>query len=70
MNVSQPEEKKKKKERFEIEPELEDFHPNVKMELEQPGDRPVRACRTQQGKRACLWAKHHIPLVGKQAVIQ
>ncbi|XP_074539977.1 bromodomain-containing protein 9 isoform X2 [Halichoeres trimaculatus] len=45
---SEPEEKKKKKERFEIEPELEDFHhPHVKMEVEQQGDRPVRACRTQ-----------------------
>ncbi|XP_020504155.1 bromodomain-containing protein 9 isoform X2 [Labrus bergylta] len=43
----EPEEKKKKKERFEIEPELEEFHPHVKMEMEQQGDRPVRACRTQ-----------------------
>uniref|UniRef100_A0A3Q0S4N7 Bromodomain-containing protein 9 n=1 Tax=Amphilophus citrinellus TaxID=61819 RepID=A0A3Q0S4N7_AMPCI len=43
-----PEEKKKKKERFEIEPEVEEFHPSVKVEVEQPGDRPVRACRTQQ----------------------
>uniref|UniRef100_A0A8C5G8K8 Bromodomain-containing protein 9 n=1 Tax=Gouania willdenowi TaxID=441366 RepID=A0A8C5G8K8_GOUWI len=42
------EEKKRKKERFEIEPELEDFHPSVKVEVEQQGDRPVRACRTQQ----------------------
>lgn len=56
MNVSQqPEEKKKKKEReFEIKSEVEEFHPNVKVEIEQPGDRPVRACRTQQGKTACL----------------
>lgn len=56
MNASyQPEEKKKKKERFEIEPELEEFHhPHVKMEIEQQGDRPVRACRTQHGKRASL----------------
>ncbi|XP_042279867.1 bromodomain-containing protein 9 isoform X2 [Thunnus albacares] len=44
----EPEEKKKKKERFEIEPEVEEFHPNVKVEIEQQGDRPVRACRTQQ----------------------
>ncbi|XP_030606660.1 bromodomain-containing protein 9 [Archocentrus centrarchus] len=44
----EPEEKKKKKERFEIEPEVEEFHPSVKVEVEQPGDRPVRACRTQQ----------------------
>uniref|UniRef100_A0A669EN17 Bromodomain-containing protein 9 n=1 Tax=Oreochromis niloticus TaxID=8128 RepID=A0A669EN17_ORENI len=43
-----PEEKKKKKERFEIEPEGEEFHPTVKVDVEQPGDRPVRACRTQQ----------------------
>ncbi|XP_060906483.1 bromodomain-containing protein 9 isoform X3 [Labrus mixtus] len=47
IKIEQPEEKKKKKERFEIEPELEEFHPHVKMELEQQGDRPVRACRTQ-----------------------
>ncbi|XP_041798662.1 bromodomain-containing protein 9 [Chelmon rostratus] len=45
----EPEEKKKKKEReFEIEPEVEEFHPSVKVEIEQQGDRPVRACRTQQ----------------------
>uniref|UniRef100_A0A3Q2VS52 Bromodomain-containing protein 9 n=1 Tax=Haplochromis burtoni TaxID=8153 RepID=A0A3Q2VS52_HAPBU len=44
----EPEEKKKKKERFEIEPEEEEFHPTVKVDVEQPGDRPVRACRTQQ----------------------
>uniref|UniRef100_A0A7N8WL14 Bromodomain-containing protein 9 n=1 Tax=Mastacembelus armatus TaxID=205130 RepID=A0A7N8WL14_9TELE len=43
-----PEEKKKKKDRFEIEPEVEEFHPSVKVEVEQQGDRPVRACRTQQ----------------------
>lgn len=46
--VLEPEEKKKKKERFEIEPEGEEFHPTVKLDVEQPGDRPVRACRTQQ----------------------
>ncbi|XP_070691213.1 bromodomain-containing protein 9 isoform X2 [Pempheris klunzingeri] len=44
----EPEEKKKKKERFEIESELEEFHPNMKVEVELQGDRPVRACRTQQ----------------------
>ncbi|XP_018544615.1 bromodomain-containing protein 9 isoform X3 [Lates calcarifer] len=44
----EPEEKKKKKERFEIESEVEEFHPSVKVEVEQQGDRPVRACRTQQ----------------------
>ncbi|XP_071373561.1 bromodomain-containing protein 9 isoform X7 [Centroberyx affinis] len=43
-----PEEKKRKKERFEIEPEVDEFHPNIKVEVEQQGDRPVRACRTQQ----------------------
>ncbi|XP_067365927.1 bromodomain-containing protein 9 isoform X2 [Channa argus] len=44
----EPEEKKKKKERFEIESEVEEFHPSIKVEVEQQGDRPVRACRTQQ----------------------
>ncbi|XP_027869136.1 bromodomain-containing protein 9 [Xiphophorus couchianus] len=44
----EPEEIKKKKERFKVEPEVEDFHHSVKVEVEQPGDRPVRACRTQQ----------------------
>uniref|UniRef100_UPI003AAE5696 bromodomain-containing protein 9 isoform X7 n=1 Tax=Centroberyx gerrardi TaxID=166262 RepID=UPI003AAE5696 len=43
-----PEEKKRKKERFDIEPEVDEFHPNIKVEVEQQGDRPVRACRTQQ----------------------
>ncbi|KAM3872705.1 bromodomain-containing protein 9 isoform 2-T2 [Diretmus argenteus] len=43
------EEKKRKKERFEMmEPEVDEFHPNIKVEVEQQGDRPVRACRTQQ----------------------
>lgn len=50
----QPEEKKRKRERFDTEPEVEEFHPNVKVEVEQQGDRPVRACRTQQGKKATL----------------
>lgn len=53
----QPEEKKKKKDRdrdFEIEPEVEEFRPNVKVEIEQSGDRPVRACRTQQGEKKYL----------------
>ncbi|KAM3872704.1 bromodomain-containing protein 9 isoform 1-T1 [Diretmus argenteus] len=45
----EPEEKKRKKERFEMmEPEVDEFHPNIKVEVEQQGDRPVRACRTQQ----------------------
>ena len=54
----QPEEKKRKKEKFELEPELDDFHPNIsiKMEMDPLGDRPVRACRTQQGNKASvLW---------------
>uniref|UniRef100_A0A672J747 Bromodomain-containing protein 9 n=1 Tax=Salarias fasciatus TaxID=181472 RepID=A0A672J747_SALFA len=44
------EEKRKKREREqnESEPEVEDFHPSVKVDIEQQGDRPVRACRTQQ----------------------
>uniref|UniRef100_A0AAZ3QH02 Bromodomain-containing protein 9 n=1 Tax=Oncorhynchus tshawytscha TaxID=74940 RepID=A0AAZ3QH02_ONCTS len=38
---------KRKRERSEMEPEVMDqFHPNIKVEVEQPGDRPVRACRT------------------------
>lgn len=41
------EEKKRKREK--IEAEIEEFHPNVKVEPETQGDRPVRACRTQQG---------------------
>uniref|UniRef100_A0A674CMB4 Bromodomain-containing protein 9 n=1 Tax=Salmo trutta TaxID=8032 RepID=A0A674CMB4_SALTR len=38
---------KRKRERSEMEPEVMDhFHPNIKVEVEQQGDRPVRACRT------------------------
>ncbi|XP_036931326.1 bromodomain-containing protein 9 [Acanthopagrus latus] len=47
----EPEEKKKKKERerdFELEPDVDEFNPTIKMEMDQQGDRPVRACRTQQ----------------------
>ncbi|XP_034144955.1 bromodomain-containing protein 9 isoform X2 [Esox lucius] len=41
------EEKKRKRERFEMESEMmDDFLPNIKVEVEQQGDRPVRACRT------------------------
>ncbi|CAL1611264.1 unnamed protein product [Knipowitschia caucasica] len=43
----EPEEKKKKKEKFDIEQDLEEFHPNMKVDVEQQGDRPVRSCRTQ-----------------------
>uniref|UniRef100_A0A8C5EKN5 Bromodomain-containing protein 9 n=1 Tax=Gouania willdenowi TaxID=441366 RepID=A0A8C5EKN5_GOUWI len=43
------EEKRKKRGREQNETEAEaDFHPSVKVEVEQQGDRPVRACRTQQ----------------------
>ncbi|XP_068426159.1 bromodomain-containing protein 9 [Clinocottus analis] len=51
----EPEEKKKKKERerereFELEPEPEEdeFNSDMTMDPDQQGDRPVRACRTQQ----------------------
>ncbi|KAM8871237.1 bromodomain-containing protein 9 [Spinachia spinachia] len=51
----EPEEKKKKKERerereFELDPdpEVDEFHHSLKLELDQQGDRPFRACRTQQ----------------------
>ncbi|XP_037310606.2 bromodomain-containing protein 9 [Pungitius pungitius] len=55
----EPEEKKKKKERererereFELDPdpdpEVDEFHHSLKLEFDQPGDRPFRACRTQQ----------------------
>lgn len=40
-------EKKRKKEKFEV--EADEFQPSVKMEPETQADRPVRACRTQQG---------------------
>ncbi|XP_036394977.1 bromodomain-containing protein 9 isoform X2 [Megalops cyprinoides] len=43
------EEKKRKREKCEADAELDEFHPGVKVEVEQPQvDRPVRACRTQQ----------------------
>lgn len=60
----QPEEKKKKKDRdrdFEVEPELEDFHPSVKVDMEQQGDRPVRACRTQQGRNVLPSTSFYLP---------
>ncbi|TRZ01232.1 hypothetical protein DNTS_008852 [Danionella cerebrum] len=46
------EDKKRKREKFESDTETEDFHPGVKVEVEQPSDRPVRACRTQQESEA------------------
>uniref|UniRef100_A0A8C4F5Q3 Bromodomain-containing protein 9 n=1 Tax=Dicentrarchus labrax TaxID=13489 RepID=A0A8C4F5Q3_DICLA len=44
------EEKRKKREREQNESEAAaaEFHPDVKMEMDPQGDRPVRACRTQQ----------------------
>uniref|UniRef100_A0A7N6B553 Bromodomain-containing protein 9 n=1 Tax=Anabas testudineus TaxID=64144 RepID=A0A7N6B553_ANATE len=44
------EEKRKKREREQNESEAAaaEFHPSIKIEVEQQGDRPVRACRTQQ----------------------
>ena len=59
----QPEEKKKKKERerdFELEPDVDEFNPTIKMEMDQQGDRPVRACRTQQGKNGCPLEQHRL----------
>uniref|UniRef100_A0A673JND7 Bromodomain-containing protein 9 n=1 Tax=Sinocyclocheilus rhinocerous TaxID=307959 RepID=A0A673JND7_9TELE len=41
-------EKKRKRDKFESESEADEFHPGVKVEVEQQADRPVRACRTQQ----------------------
>uniref|UniRef100_A0A8C7JRZ1 Bromodomain-containing protein 9 n=1 Tax=Oncorhynchus kisutch TaxID=8019 RepID=A0A8C7JRZ1_ONCKI len=49
------EEKKRKRERSEMEPEVMDqFHPNIKVEVEQQGDRPVRACRTAPGNNLAV----------------
>ncbi|XP_051999658.1 bromodomain-containing protein 9-like isoform X2 [Xyrauchen texanus] len=44
------EDRKRKREKFESEPEADEFIPEVKVKLEvdQQGYRPVRACRTQQ----------------------
>ena len=50
MHFLKPEEKKKKKEKYDIDHDIEEFHPPIKVEVEQQGDRPVRACRTQQGE--------------------
>ncbi|KAJ8290717.1 hypothetical protein GJAV_G00016670 [Gymnothorax javanicus] len=50
-SVEPVEEKKRKREKLaDTEAEAEEFHPRVKVEVEQqqPVDRPVRACRTQQ----------------------
>ncbi|KAB0393803.1 hypothetical protein E2I00_001235, partial [Balaenoptera physalus] len=47
------EEKKRKreKEHCDTEGEADDFDPGKKVEVEPPPDRPVRACRTQPGKK-------------------
>ncbi|XP_030638154.1 bromodomain-containing protein 9 isoform X1 [Chanos chanos] len=42
------EERKRKRDKFESEAEVDEFHPSVKVEVEQQADRPIRACRTQQ----------------------
>ncbi|KAJ8004830.1 hypothetical protein DPEC_G00140380 [Dallia pectoralis] len=47
ISFEQLEDKKRKRDRFDIESEMmDDFLPNIKVEVEQQGDRPVRACRT------------------------
>jgi hypothetical protein len=61
----QQEEKKRKRERSEMEPEVMDqFHPNIKVEVEQQGDRPVRACRTAPGNNLsvllCCYVVTHV----------
>uniref|UniRef100_A0A8D3EEN1 Bromodomain-containing protein 9 n=1 Tax=Scophthalmus maximus TaxID=52904 RepID=A0A8D3EEN1_SCOMX len=44
------EEKRKKREREqnESESEVDEFHPSMKVDMDPQGDRPIRACRTQQ----------------------
>ncbi|KAK6327096.1 hypothetical protein J4Q44_G00027410 [Coregonus suidteri] len=47
IGISFEQQEEKKRKRFEMEPEMMDqFHPNIKAEVEQQGDRPIRACRT------------------------
>uniref|UniRef100_A0AAY3ZY01 Bromodomain-containing protein 9 n=1 Tax=Denticeps clupeoides TaxID=299321 RepID=A0AAY3ZY01_9TELE len=41
-------EKKRKREKFESEEGADIFHPTIKIEVDLPADRPVRACRTPQ----------------------
>ncbi|XP_063054939.1 bromodomain-containing protein 9 isoform X2 [Engraulis encrasicolus] len=45
--VEAPEEKKRKRDKFYSEEGAEEFHPRIKVDVEQAGDRPVRSCRTQ-----------------------
>ncbi|XP_031432228.1 bromodomain-containing protein 9 [Clupea harengus] len=42
------EEKKRKRDKFYSEDGGDEFHPRIKVEVEQGGDRPVRSCRTAQ----------------------
>lgn len=67
--ASQEEKKRKReKEHCDTEGEADDFDPGKKVEVEPPPDRPVRACRTQPGKRRCfqrppeLWASELVPV--------
>ncbi|KAG5271775.1 hypothetical protein AALO_G00183870 [Alosa alosa] len=46
--VEPVEEKKRKRDKCYAEEGIDEFHPRIKVEVEQAGDRPVRACRTQQ----------------------
>ncbi|XP_045082091.1 bromodomain-containing protein 9 isoform X6 [Coregonus clupeaformis] len=49
IGISFEQQEEKKRKRFEMEPEpemMDQFHPNIKTEVEQQGDRPIRACRT------------------------
>ncbi|XP_028836014.1 bromodomain-containing protein 9 isoform X2 [Denticeps clupeoides] len=46
--IEPTEEKKRKREKFESEEGADIFHPTIKIEVDLPADRPVRACRTPQ----------------------
>nr|XP_036871396.1 bromodomain-containing protein 9 isoform X8 [Manis javanica] len=53
--------RKRDKEPCDSEGETGDFDPGKKVEVEPPPDRPIRACRTQSGKRGIpkrLWAEN------------
>lgn len=53
----QLEEKKRKREKVsDVDAEVDEFQPGLKVEVEQHTDRPVRACRTQQGERPGPWS--------------
>lgn len=52
--------RKRDKEPCDSEGETGDFDPGKKVEVEPPPDRPIRACRTQSGKRGIpkrLWGE-------------